>query len=374
MKKSVVLIVVMLAFGYLNAAPNYILGIPTSTDKSANLRTEVQKLADSGLEIYYYNEFQVIAGSSRTNYPNAKVLCATDTGKLYLVTKLSLEKDKTVSTAGRILLDMGTTLLLQSELNEVELRLKIDNPFVHLELKPMALSKMEFPTDIIAETRTDIQTLVSQVNADSILAFIQALQDFQTRYAMADNHLAISTWIKNQFLRFGISNAHLFSYEWPYSTQFNTNAMATITGSAYPDIYIIVGGHHDSITTDDPWVFAPGADDNASGVAAALEMARVMMLTGFQPRCSICFMSFSAEEFGLFGSHAYAQYAVDNNLSIRLMVNHDMISNNHLGNSFTVLNPYDGSFDQALEAASLVNQYTNITPVWGYLNSAGSDS
>lgn len=372
MKQAILFLVALMAFCCLNATPNYILSIPVSPDKTVNLRGEVQKLVDSGLEIYYYNDFQIIGGSAKAEYPQSRLLGTANSGNLYLITKLDSQKDSAIPTTGKILLDLGTSLLLQSALNEVQLRQKIQNPFVPLQLKPMKLSQREFPAEIIAETRTDIQALVSQVNADSVMAFIQALQDFQTRYTLADNHLAVATWIKDQYLRFGITNAHLFSYDWQNTTQYD--AVATIIGSVYPDIYIVVGGHHDSITYDNPLVFAPGADDNASGTVAAIEMARVMMATGFQPRCSIRFMSYSAEEFGLYGSQYYAQFAVDNNLNIRLMVNHDMISNNHLGNSFALLNPYDGSFDQALEAAGVISQYTDLTPFWGYLNSAGSDS
>lgn len=365
-----------MAICLIHAAPNTILGFPASTlmdtHKSDNLREAVTKLSQSGLEIYYYNEQQVIAGGEASKHPEAKPLCKADSAPLYLVTKFA--NPQLPAACGKVLLDLGSMLLLQSELNEVELRQLITNPFTPLELKPMQLSPDTPILQGLNETRTAIETMIAQVSADSVLASIQSLQDFQTRYALADNRMIVANWIKNQFIRFGISNANLHSFQWQGTTQYNV--VATITGSVYPDTYIVVGGHHDSITNATPLTFAPGADDNASGTVAAIEMARVMMATGFQPKCSIRFVTFAAEEFGLWGSKAYAQYADTNDMDIRLMINHDMIANTNPSPTDlrVLLMPYDGFMQHTDHAAALTTQYTSLVPVYGSMNLSASDS
>jgi aminopeptidase YwaD len=376
MKKLCIVLISFIALGLLNAVPNYILSFPANvlmdSYKTNDLRGAVSKLADSGLEIYYYNDQQVIAGSERDNIAGAKLLCIPDNTRLYLITKLPKAMD--LSNAGETLLDLGSSVLLKSELNEVELRQLISNPFTYLDFKPLRIVQTEEIQHSINETRTSIETMISQVSADSVLAYIQGLQNLQTRYALADNRMAVANWIKNQYIRFGFTNAELNTFQWNNTTQYNV--VATITGSVYPDTYIIVGGHHDSTTNTTPYTLAPGADDNASGTVAAIEMARVMKATGFQPKCSIRFITYAAEEFGLWGSKAYSQYAHNNDMDIRLMINHDMIANTSPDNTDlrVLLMPYDGFMQHTNYAAAITSQYTDLVPVYGNMNSGSSDS
>ncbi|MCK9609730.1 MAG: M20/M25/M40 family metallo-hydrolase [Candidatus Cloacimonas sp.] len=378
MKKFLLLIFALLSLSFLCAVSNYLIGLPVSelslSKEEKTLREAVQDLSESDLEIYYYNDFYVIAGSNRDNYPGAIKLGTLTSGKFYLITIGDRYPKFDFSTAGEVLLEMGSVVLIKTDQDEIQLRQRIQNPFVPLLLEPMHFPEpISFPS-AITSLRTDIEDMISDISADSVLYFIQALQNFSTRYALADNHLAVANWIKSQFQRFGISNANLNSFNWNETTQYDV--VATIPGTLYPDTYIIVGGHHDSITYDNPFVFAPGADDNASGTVAALEMARVMMANNYQPKCSIRFVTFAAEEFGLWGSWYYATMADQTNMNIRLMLNHDMIANTspNPNDPRVLLMPYDGFIAQTDYAAMLTFQYTSLQPVYGYLNSASSDS
>lgn len=80
------------------------------------------------------------------------------------------------------------------------------------------------------------------------------------------------------------------------------------------DEICIIGGHYDSFTWENPLQYAPGADDNASGIAAILEIARVMKMRNYESECTIKFITFAAEElmrFGNSGAEHYAQESVD---------------------------------------------------------------
>jgi hypothetical protein len=356
----------------MNAVPEYILNIPSASMGKAELNRAVRKLADQGLEIYYYNTEQIIVGSPKPNYPNASLLCRSDSGKLYLITKLGMQRDNSVSNAGTILLDLGSSFLVLSALDDIALRQTIINPFVLMDQTPLRFPGADVINPPINTSRVDIQSLISHVNADSLFSYIQHLQDYQTRYALADNRWEIATWIMEEYLRLGLSNPYLYNYIRLGIRHFNP--IATLTGSVFPNTYILVGGHHDSINSVDPMLYAPGADDNASGAAATIEIARAMIEANFQPRCSIIFTTFSAEELGQFGSETYALQALTDSLDLRLVINLDMIANNTTNSNMLKILQYDGSIAHSRHAADITTQYTGMDTAWSYYNYNGTDS
>jgi hypothetical protein len=108
------------------------------------------------------------------------------------------------------------------------------------------------------------------------------------------------------------------------SSQYQTrNIVATLPGKSVPDKVVIVCAHYDSYSNN-PRNLAPGADDNASGTAAVLEIARI--LTEAPLDYTVKFICFSAEEWGLYGSRHYAQQAKSRGENIVGVVNMDMIA------------------------------------------------
>jgi len=345
--------------------------------QSTGRQSTIRGLSQSGFEVYHYNTMFAVASADddiSRKYHQSKLEIISQLPALqniYLITKNpeALPEELGAYT------DLGDQVLLISGLDDVELRGIISNPFVELELIPIKLApETGISTLPRSETRS-IEDLISYINPDSVMWFIQNLQDFQTRYALAPNRLQVANWIRDQFLRFGITNAQVDPFQWNGTTQYNV--VATITGTDNPDQYVIVGGHHDSIVNNaDPYVFAPGADDNATGTVAALEMARVMMQNNFQPKSSIRFVTFAAEEFGLWGAKDYAEYALQSDMNIILMINHDMIGHSQQSpdNWQVRLMPYDGSMQHTAHAASLTTHYTTLNPTYGSSNSGSSDS
>lgn len=221
---------------------------------------------------------------------------------------------------------------------------------------------------------TSIANVVANVHPDSVAFFIQSLQDFQTRFLFATTRDSVASWIKSQFIRFGFTDVKLDSFL--YQNTWQTNVVATLTGSVAPEKVFVFGGHHDSYSSGNPYVFAPGADDNASGTAAVLEIARAIMVSGYQPKATIKFITFAAEEYGLWGSKHYAAYALNQGMDIRLMINHDMISHTYssVSQSTVDINRYSGSEAYASLARDMVFLYSVLTPFYGSNNSGGSDS
>src|SRR5665647_953087 len=99
---------------------------------------------------------------------------------------------------------------------------------------------------------------------------------------------------------------------------------------------ILISAHLDSRAAldNDNTSFAPGANDDGSGVAAILELVRIMSTRKFSS--TIVFMAVSGEEHGLYGAKFMATKAKQENLNIIAMINNDMIGNS--GSSETLIN------------------------------------
>lgn len=143
------------------------------------------------------------------------------------------------------------------------------------------------------------------------------------------------------------------------------NVVAHIEGSQWPKETIVVGAHLDS------WDISPGALDNASGSVTVLDMARTFQALNLNPKRSIDFVLFSAEEEGHFGSQLYVEEADRLNRleGIRYMFNHDMTVNTH---GVNLMNRYE-SEDFFKEIGQIIRQvdstYTVAPAHFTYLSS-----
>jgi hypothetical protein len=236
---------------------------------------------------------------------------------------------------------------------------------------PFDFSKTYFPSDVLEHDDT-IASIIANVSDSTIRNYIQMLQNFGTRYYSKPTHDTVVRWIKKQFQNFGIADVALDSF--PYNSTSQKNVVATIPGTLEPSAEIIVGGHLDSYSSNINQ--APGADDNASGTAAAMEMARVLQRINYQPRHTLRFIGFAAEEAGLIGSGVYAQKAHQQNRNIKVMMNYDMIGYRNPSQSdrdfYIVWYPGSEAFSN-LHAAT-AQSYTTLNPILTTSYRSGSDS
>lgn len=120
--------------------------------------------------------------------------------------------------------------------------------------------------------------------------------------------------------------------EYPYLL----NVVGTIDGQCYPGRQFLITGHYDDIS-EDPFNWAPGADDNASSVVSLISAASI--LREYALVNTVKFVAFAGEEQGLLGSAAYAEEAYDRGDTILGVLNCDMIA-------------YDGNGDGVMEVHS----------------------
>jgi len=213
--------------------------------------------------------------------------------------------------------------------------------------------------------------LNEEINADSIRSYVEWLENMGTRFTLAENRKEIALKIKSKYISFGYDDTLLDSfmisktYNGTFYQQWQYNVIATLQGSGIYDSISIIGAHYDNIlNSGDPFLITPGANDNASGMAASLEIARVMKNKGFAPEGTIRFISFAAEELGLYGSYDYSGKARDRQENIKMMLNNDMIAYQKLNDrSAWVVNiiTYDNSYGLRLKAEELCARFTDLS-------------
>jgi hypothetical protein len=195
-----------------------------------------------------------------------------------------------------------------------------------------------------------ITSIVRQIDARHIERSIRQLAAFGTRNTLSEQNDpkrgigAARDWLYAEFLKAaeasgGRMTVEKQSYEQPRAQRIPqptiiTNVVATLKGSqpeATDRIYV-VSGHYDSMCNSptDAKCDAPGANDDASGTAAVLEMARVM--AKFEFDATIVFMAVAGEEQSLLGSTHFAENAKQKNWNIEAMFTNDIIGNSLGGN------------------------------------------
>jgi len=228
------------------------------------------------------------------------------------------------------------------------------------------------PLERPVRTTDFISSMITLVSDSSMAANVRGLESFGTRHAMQANRDDIASWIRLKFLDAGIQDVLADSFL--YASTWQKNIIATIPGTSAAQLEILVGGHYDSQSSIPS--MAPGADDNASGTSAVIEMARVLRVAKYFPKATLRFIAFGAEEMGLIGSFDYAAKAQAANRQIVLMQNYDMIGHRNQSQSDRNVKVvwYQGSEVEASMDSALKRTYTTLTPILTSQYRPNSDS
>lgn len=195
----------------------------------------------------------------------------------------------------------------------------------------------------LAKRQPRIERIVADISPQRIEAYVRKLVGFQTRHTMSDTVSettgigAARRWIKAELERCGVQaggrlQVAFDSHIAPVSARISrpteiVNVVATLPGMqpASAERIYVVSGHYDSRNTDimDASGDSPGANDDASGTAAVMEMACVMARHQFD--ATLVFMTVAAEEQGLLGAAHWAEQAKQKNLNIGGMFTNDII-------------------------------------------------
>ncbi|HLA94892.1 MAG TPA: M28 family metallopeptidase [Pyrinomonadaceae bacterium] len=192
-----------------------------------------------------------------------------------------------------------------------------------------------------APPNPEITKMVKEISAVNIEASIRKLVSFGTRNTLSeqDNPTrgvgAARDWIYSEFQKINTDCGGCLTVEKQSFTQPKanrvpeptvlTNVVATLKGTTNPERVYVVSGHYDSMCSSptDTKCDAPGANDDASGTSAVIELARVMSKRKFD--ATIVFMTVPGEEQGLLGATYFAEQAKVKAMDIEGMFTNDII-------------------------------------------------
>ena len=200
---------------------------------------------------------------------------------------------------------------------------------------------------VVIRQDQQIKKMVDEVSAQNIEMIVRKLVTFETRHSLSDTIStatgigAARNWIKSELERYSNASGGRLKIEFDTFTQpadgrriasptVMKNVLGILPGTDPADDRVfIVSGHYDSRASDvnDSKIFAPGANDDASGTAAAMELARVMSQYKFN--CTLIFVAMVAEEQGLYGAVNLAKRAKTEKWNLAGMITNDIIGNTY---------------------------------------------
>jgi hypothetical protein len=176
----------------------------------------------------------------------------------------------------------------------------------------------------------DIQTLLAQVDQARLRATVEKLASFHTRNTLSPGVFEAADWLAGEYRKIPGVQVELMKYVLPKGRRVPEDKEVVQVVAVLPgrtERRLLVGGHMDSLNLrgEPQTARAPGANDDASGVALALELARVM--APYKWNQTLVFVGFTGEEQGLLGARALAARAKAENWALEAVLNNDMVGN-----------------------------------------------
>ncbi len=162
------------------------------------------------------------------------------------------------------------------------------------------------------DNQATVNRWLPQVQERRLYDTINHLSSYRNRYFASTHGKTSAEWTRTHWQSLAAGRDDVTTELFTACTNCSTqpSVILTIRGWDLPDEVVVLGAHLDSInasTYTDPNHHAPGADDDASGIATLTETLRIALADGWQPRRTVKFMGYAAEEVGLRGSNAIAQ-------------------------------------------------------------------
>jgi Iap family predicted aminopeptidase len=181
--------------------------------------------------------------------------------------------------------------------------------------------------------------LADQVSPERLMADVRWLADDERRGRLTGSpeEDVVGAWLVQRFQGLGLDpfaaaglEGYYLPFEAPAITRYGRvteedvargeDIVAVLPGTTRPDSYVYIGAHYDHLGVSPGGQVYNGADDDATGVAAVLEAARVFSVSGLQPQETLVFVAFSGEEIGGLGSAALCERLTAAGLADRSMM------------------------------------------------------
>lgn len=215
------------------------------------------------------------------------------------------------------------------------------------------------------------QNRANQVSQTNVTTILQEFENLGVKTTGSQANTNALNWLKAKYQSYGYSANQITEDAFTFGNINSKNLIITKTGTLYPNIYVIICGHYDTIT-------GPGVSDNGSGTSIILEAARI--LKDIPTEYSIKFIHFSGEEQGLHGSAHYADNVVFQNnvrqLNIRVVFNIDQVGG-QLGNINDAIkceSDQSGQSGNNAQSLAFTQQLANCTSLYSPLQTVMSNA
>ena len=183
--------------------------------------------------------------------------------------------------------------------------------FIRSDRSDLGMRKALAPVYTI-DNQTTVNPWLPAVSETNIYNTIKTLSAYQNRYYTSSTGKSSAESIRNSWQQLANGRSDVTSELFTACSSCSTqpSVILTIRGAELPNEVVVLGAHLDSINISaggSTSQVAPGADDDASGIATLTEVLRIAMASGWKPKRTVKFMGYAAEEVGLRGSNAIAQ-------------------------------------------------------------------
>lgn len=228
-----------------------------------------------------------------------------------------------------------------------------------LERKQAAptLAALTRPTYAI-DNQAIVPPILNLMQDTNIAQTIGDLANFVNRYYTTTGGNDASNWLKTKWTGMAAGRSDITVTQFTHTGYNQKSVILTINGTDNASEVVVIGAHLDSINGSGTGetTRAPGADDDASGVASMTEALRAMIASGYKPRRTIKMIAYAAEEVGLRGSQAIAQNFKANNVNVVGVMQLDMTNYKGSASDIYIYTDYTDSLQNDF-VARLVTAY-----------------
>ena len=208
------------------------------------------------------------------------------------------------------------------------------------------------------DNRELVEPVLARMGDKNIEQTILSLSTFPNRYYKSQSGVDASNWLAATWSEMAIGRPDITVEQFTHAGYPQKSVVLRIAGSDKPNESIVLGAHLDSILVSrmSDTAIAPGADDDASGVATLTEALRSMLEQGYRPKRSIHLIAYAAEEVGLRGSQDIARAFRQGNNAVVGVLQLDMTNYKGAANDIYLFTDYTDNKQNAF-LAQLVSAY-----------------
>jgi leucyl aminopeptidase len=206
-----------------------------------------------------------------------------------------------------------------------------------------------------------VREVLPELDQERIRATIGELSAMKNRYYQSESGAAASIWLRDRWRSFSAREdvtIELFDHGYKQKS-----VILTIPGTTRASEVVVIGGHLDSIALGGRASRAPGADDDASGIATLTEVARVLLARDVRPARTLQMIAYAAEEVGLRGSLSIVREYKQRGVNVVGVLQLDMTNYQGSDRDIWLINDHTDAAQNAF-LGRLIDAYVGAT--WGY--------